>query len=289
MRKRFVFTVLAAALSAPVMAQTDFEKVDIVTTKVAGTVYMLTGAGGNIGVSAGEDGIVIIDDQFAPLAPKIKAALASITDKPIRFVVNTHYHGDHTGGNEVFGREGPIIAHENVRKRLAAGSGQTPPAQKGALPVVTFNSSATIHVNGEDIRAVHFPSGHTDGDSVIWFTKSGVVHMGDHFFHDRFPYVDIAGGGTVRGLTANIEMIVGTLPDGVKIIPGHGPLADKASLQRYLAMLKGTTAAVNDAIRAGKTLDQMKAENVLGPWSSCSWQCISSERFLQTLDKELRQ
>ena len=283
-----MISVIGAALSAPLFAQTDFEKVNIVTTRVAGTVYMLTGAGGNIGVSAGEDGIVIIDDQFAPLAPKIKAALASITDKPIRFVVNTHYHGDHTGGNEVFGREGPVLAHENVRKRLAAGSGQTPPAAKGALPVVTFNSSATIHVNGEDIRAVHFPSGHTDGDSVIWFTRSGVVHMGDHFFPDRFPYVDTASGGTVRGLTANIAMILGTLPDDAKIIPGHGPLADKASLRRYLDMLKGTTAAVAAAIKAGKTLDQMKTENVLGPWSSWSWQFISSERWLQTLDKELR-
>jgi cyclase len=288
MRKQLSVVVLAAALAAPLAAQRSFDDVKIETIKVAGTVYMLTGAGGNIGVSAGEDGIVIIDDQFAPLAPKIKAALASITDKPLRFVVNTHFHGDHTGGNEVFGREAPVLAHENVRKRLAAGSGQTPPASKGALPVVTFNSSATIHVNGEDIRAVHFPHGHTDGDSVIWFTKSGVVHMGDHFFHDRFPYVDTENGGTVRGLTANIEMILGTIPDSVKIIPGHGPLADKASLRRALEMLKGTTAAVEAAIKAGKTFDQMKADNVLGPWASWSWNFISSESWLRTLDRELR-
>jgi cyclase len=288
MRNRIVLLALTAACAAPLTAQSDLEKVTIETTKVAGTVYMLTGAGGNIGASVGEDGIVIIDDQFAPLAPKIKAALSAITSKPIRFVVNTHYHGDHTGGNEIFGREAPVIAHENVRKRLATGFGPTPPSPKAALPVVTFNSSATIHVNGEDIRAVHFPKGHTDGDAVIWFTKSGVVHMGDHFFHDVFPYVDTASGGTVRGLTSNVEMILGTIPDGVKIIPGHGPLSDKPALRRYLDMLKATTTAVEGAIKAGKTLEQMKADNVLGPWSSWSWQFISSERWLETLDKELR-
>lgn len=288
MRNRIVLLALTAACAAPLTAQSDLEKVTIETTKVAGTVYMLTGAGGNIGASVGEDGIVIIDDQFAPLAPKIKAALAAITSKPIRFVVNTHYHGDHTGGNEIFGREAPVIAHENVRKRLLTGSGTNPPAPKGGLPVVTFNSSATIHVNGEDIRAVHFPKGHTDGDAVIWFTASGVIHMGDHFFNGLFPFVDTASGGTVRGLTSNVEMILGTIPDGVKIIPGHGPLADKAALRRYLDMLKATTAAVEGAIKAGKNLEQMKADNVLAPWSSWSWQFISSERWLETLDKELR-
>ena len=285
MRKRYLLLVLAIAASVPLGAQQNMDAVKIETTKVAGTVYMLTGAGGNIGVSVGEDGIVIIDDQFAPLVPRIKTALAAITDKPLKFVVNTHFHGDHTGGNEAFGREATIIAHENVRKRLA---GAAKPAPKGALPVVTFNATATIHVNGEDIRAVHFPHGHTDGDSVIWFTKSGVIHMGDHFFHDRFPFVDVQNGGTVRGLTSNVEMILATLPDSVKIIPGHGPLADKESLRRYLDMLKATTAAVQAAINAGKTLEQMKTDNVLGAWSSFSWQFISTDSFLGTLDSELR-
>src|SRR5438477_10590391 len=166
MRKSALLFLFAAM---PLAAQQrDFSKVEIKVQKVAGTVYMLTGSGGNIGVSAGEDGIVLIDDQFAPLAPKIKEALKSISDKPIRFVLNTHYHGDHTGGNEIFGREGTIIAHDNVRKRLASGTtalgNATPPAPKIALPVVTFNDRATLHVNGEEVHAIHMPHGHTDGD-----------------------------------------------------------------------------------------------------------------------------
>src|SRR5947209_1902700 len=164
MRRSFL---LALLLAAPLFAQNqDFSKVEVKAQKVAGSVYMLMGAGGNIGVSIGEDGIVIIDDQFAPLAPKIKAALHGITDKPIKFVLNTHYHGDHTGRNEIFGREAPIIAQSNVRKRLQSGSknlgGTTPPAPKDALPVVTFDDKVSVWANGEEIKAVHFPHGHTD-------------------------------------------------------------------------------------------------------------------------------
>ncbi|HUP44787.1 MAG TPA: MBL fold metallo-hydrolase, partial [Thermoanaerobaculia bacterium] len=252
---------------------------------VAGSVYMLTGAGGNIGVSVGDDGIVVIDDQFAPLAPKIKAALAAITDEPLRFVINTHFHGDHTGGNEAFGRDATIVAHENVRKRLATGNR---PAPDGALPILTFNHSATIHLNGEDIRAVHFPKGHTDGDSIIWFTRSGVVHMGDHFFHDSFPFVDTNSGGTVDGYIRNVDMVLSTLPDGVKIIPGHGPLSDKEGLRRFLEMLNETRTVVAGAIRAGKTREQMKSENILGKWEKYGSGFINTERWLEKLDAELR-
>ena len=165
--RKLVIVIFAFAATS-VFAQQDFSKVEIKVQKVAGTVYMLTGAGGNIGVSSGDDGIVIVDDQFAPLAPKIREALHGITAKPIKFILNTHYHGDHTGGNAIFGHDAPIVAHENVRTRLAAGAtvmgNATPPAPKDALPVITFNDRATLHVNGEDIRAVHFPHGHTDGD-----------------------------------------------------------------------------------------------------------------------------
>ena len=275
----------------PIMAQTNWDAVKIDVTKVSGNVYMLTGQGGNIGVSVGEDGIVIVDDQYAPLAPKIREALRGITDKPLRFVLNTHFHGDHTGGNEPFGREATIIAHENVRKRMESGLNfpgrQVPAAPKGALPVITFNSSATVHLNGEDIRAVHFPAGHTDGDAIIWFTKSGVVHMGDDFFNGRFPFIDVQAGGSVRGFVRNVDMVLATLPDSVKIIPGHGPLADKAALQRFSEMLNGSVAAVESAVRAGRTLDQMKADKILSRWESWNWQFINTDSFLTTIYNEV--
>ncbi len=290
MRKLIV--AVAALLATRAMAQQqDFSRVEIKVTKVAGTVYMLQGAGGNIGVSVGEDGIVIVDDQFAPLAPKIKEPLKGITDKPIKFILNTHYHGDHTGGNEVFGRDAPIIAHENVRKRLQSGTtamGRTvPPAPKGALPVITFNDRATVHANGEDIRAVHVPSGHTDGDSVIEFTQSHVIHMGDDFFNGMFPFIDIENGGSVKGMIAAVDMILSRIGDDVKLIPGHGPLSDKAGLRAFADMLKGTSSAVENAIRAGKTLDQMKQEKVLSQWDSWAKGFINTDRFIDTLYADL--
>ncbi len=272
--------------------QQDFSNVQIKVTKVAGTVYMLEGAGGNIGVSVGEDGIVLVDDQFAPLAPKIKEALKGITDKPLRFVLNTHWHGDHTGGNAQFAAEAPIIAQENVRKRLKKGAASVagrsvPPAPKEALPVVTFNDRASVHLNGEDIRAIHFPSGHTDGDSVIFFTQSNVVHMGDDFFSGRFPFIDLNSGGSVRGYTAAVEKILSQLPADTKIIPGHGPLSGPAELRAFANMLRETTAAVEKGIKAGKSLDQLKQEKVLQPWSKWAWEFISLDRFTEILYNDL--
>jgi glyoxylase-like metal-dependent hydrolase (beta-lactamase superfamily II) len=289
---RNVIAVALAFLGMSLIAQErDFSKVEIKVQKVAGTVYMLQGAGGNIGVSVGEDGIVIVDDQFAPLAPKIKEALKGITDKPIKFILNTHYHGDHTGGNEVFGKDAPIIAHENVRRRLQSGTtagGRTvPPAPKGALPVVTFNDRVTVHVNGEDIRALHVPSGHTDGDSVIFFPQSRVVHMGDDFFNGIFPFIDIDNGGSVKGMAVSVEKILSQIGDDVKVIPGHGTLSDKAGLRAFLDMLKGTTAAVESAIKAGKTLDQIKQDRVLAPWDSWGKGFITTDRFIETLYTDL--
>src|SRR5204862_4988454 len=181
--------------------------------------------------------------------------LKSITNKPIKFIINTHYHADHTGGNVIFGREGTIIAHENVRKRLETGSKirgrETPPAPKIALPVVTFNDRATIHANGEDIRLVHLPHGHTDGDVMVIFTKSNVVHLGDDYFLGSFPFVDLDNGGSLKGIIANLEKIMPTLDRDVKIIPGHGGLGDKPALNEFMNMLKGTVAIMNEAIRAG--------------------------------------
>ena len=190
---------------------------EIKVTKVAGNVYMLEGSGGNIGVSVGADGIVMVADEFAPLAPKIKAALKGITDRPLKFVLNTHFHGDHTGGNAPFGKDAPIIAHENVRKRLETGAAANAPE---ALPVITFNDRASVHLNGEEIRAIHLPNGHTDGDSVIFFTKSNVAHMGDDFVTYGFPFVDVSAGGTVSGMIDGLEKVLTQLPSDVKIFPG---------------------------------------------------------------------
>ena len=284
--RKLTIVFLLALYPVVASAQRNFDNVEIKATKVAGSVYMLTGAGGNIGVSVGDDGIVIVDDQFAPLAPKIREALRGITAKPLRFILNTHFHGDHTGGNEALGREAPIVAHKNVRKRLKSGSGQTPAAPAGALPIITFDASMFIHLNGEDIRASHFPSGHTDGDSVIYFTESNVVHMGDHFFNGMFPYIDTGSGGTARGYLANVEYLLSTLPVNAKIIPGHGPLADRAALQRFAEMLRGTAAAVQQAIGAGKTVEQAKADKILAEWQSYNWQFISTDAFIETLYKE---
>ncbi|HVR44881.1 MAG TPA: MBL fold metallo-hydrolase [Thermoanaerobaculia bacterium] len=283
---------LAFALAAfPLAAQQDLSKVEIRVHPVAGAVYMLQGAGGNIGVSAGEDGIVIVDDQYAPLAPKIKAALATITDEPVRFVLNTHYHGDHTGGNEIFGESAPIVAHENVRKRLAEGvdapGRRIPPAPPAALPVITFNDRVTVHVNGEDLRALHVPRAHTDGDSVVFFTRSNVVHMGDLFFSGLFPFIDIDGGGSVRGLIRGIERVLEKIPPGAKVIPGHGPISDAAGLRGYLEMLVATSAAVEKALAEGKSAAQMKEEKILAPWDSWSWGFITTDRFIDTLVRDL--
>src|SRR5688572_29298555 len=217
----FVLMILTAMVAK---AQRNFDDVQIKVERVAGNIYMLVGAGGNIGVSIGDDGILIVDDQYAPLAPKIKEALKGISDKPVKFVLNTHYHGDHTGGNEAFGETAPVIAHTNVRKRMAEGvpARNIAPSSKGALPVITFDDRLAIHINGEDIRAIHCPGGHTDGDSVIYFTQSKVVHMGDDYFNGRFPFIDLQSGGSVKGLIRNVEKVLSDIPADTKVIPGHG-------------------------------------------------------------------
>jgi glyoxylase-like metal-dependent hydrolase (beta-lactamase superfamily II) len=274
----------------------DFSKVQIKVTKVAGNVYVLEGAGGNIGASVGDDGIVIVDDQYAPLADRIQAALKGITDKPVRFIINTHYHGDHTGGNAYFQKQAPIIAHDNVRKRLeeggAAGNGssihmEVKPAAKEALPIITFDHDVTVHLNGEDIRALYFPAGHTDGDSMIFFSKSNVVHMGDDFVTYGFPFIDVDSGGSINGMIDGVEKVIAQVPADVKIIPGHGPISSVDDVRAYLAMLKATRDAVEKEIKAGKTLDQMKQAKVLDPWKKYSGDFIKEDAFLETLYNSL--
>jgi glyoxylase-like metal-dependent hydrolase (beta-lactamase superfamily II) len=276
----------------PVDAQErDFSKVQMKSTKVSGNVYMLEGAGGNIGVSVGSDGILIIDDQFAPLADKIRAALKGLGDGKLKFVLNTHWHGDHTGSNAAFGKEATIVAHDNVRKRLATEQtvmGETsPPSPAEALPVITFGESLSIHFNGEEIKVVHFPHGHTDGDSVIFFTKSKVVHMGDDFFTNRFPFVDLASGGSVQGLTQGIAKVIAEMPADYKIIPGHGPLSTLDDLKRYHRMLVETTGIVQKKIAAGKTVEQIRAEGFPEEWKEWGSGFINSDAWITFIHESL--
>ena len=277
----------------------DFSKVQIKVTKVSANIYMLEGEGGNIAASVGEDGIVIVDDQFAPLADKIQAALKDlkITDKPVRFVINTHCHGDHTGGNEPFANSGStVIAQDNVRRRLesggTAGNGgsiktEAKPAPKGALPVITFEHDVTVHLNGEDIRALHFPAGHTDGDAVIFFPKNNVVHMGDDFVRYGFPFIDVASGGSVQGMIEAMEKASAQLPPDVKVIPGHGALSNLDDVREFVKMLKETSAAVQKALDEHKTVDQMKQEKLLEPWKKWSGGFLDSDKFIETLYNSL--
>jgi len=297
-----VATIVALTLMLAVVARgqdQDFSKVQIKVTKVAGNIYMLEGAGGNIAASVGEDGIVIVDDQFAPLAEKIQAALKflGITDKPVRFVINTHYHGDHTGGNEPFANTGStIIAQDNVRKRLEAGGSagnggslkmEFKPSPKVALPVITFEHDVTVHLNGEDIRALHFPAGHTDGDAVIFFPKNNVVHMGDDFVRYGFPFIDVTSGGSVQGMISAMEKVSAELPKDVKVIPGHGGLSNLDDVREFVQMLKETSAAVQKAIDSHKTVEQMKQEKILEPWKKWSSGFIDSDKFIETLYNSL--
>ncbi len=285
-------------LGASAFAQQDFSQVEIQVVPVAGPIYMLQGAGGNIGVSVGDDGIVVIDDQYAPLAGKIQAALAGIRDEPVRFVINTHYHFDHTGGNlamhETYGA--PIIAHENVRKRLAtsgtAGNGgniafdyEASPA--GALPVVTFEHGLSLHVNGEEIRALHMPHGHTDGDTVVFFQGSNVVHTGDNFVRYGFPFIDVRGGGSIDGMIEAVERVIAAVPDDVKVIPGHGDLATVADMREFVTMLKETRAAVLAALAEGSSLAQMKDDGVLDEWDAWGRGFVKTDDFVDAVYNSL--
>ncbi|MBK7998774.1 MAG: MBL fold metallo-hydrolase [Verrucomicrobia bacterium] len=278
--KRISFLSLIATLSLGVStasAQRDFSKVEIKATPVAGNIHMLEGQGGNIAVSTGPDGVLMVDNQFAPLAEKITSAIEKLDHGPIKFVLNTHLHGDHTGGNAHFGKKASIVAHANVRKRMAADS-KNP---KEALPVVTFDETASVHINGEEIRLIYIGPGHTDGDSIIHFTKSGVFHMGDQFFNGRFPFVDLGSGGDVAGLLKNIEAALKLIPADAKIIPGHGALANKADLEKYRDMLVETTSLVNKAINEGKSLADVKAAGVPEKYKDWGTGFINTSRWLE--------
>jgi len=292
-RRIAAFTLAALAVVAAAgfaAAQQNFDNVQMKAEHVNGNVWMITGAGGNIGVSVGPDGTLIIDDQFAPLAEKIRASLKELNAAgKLKFIVNTHFHGDHTGSNPVFGPEAPIVAQTNVRERLKKGNpaGNPPPMDKAGWPVITFDESVSIHFNGEEIKAIHFPHGHTDGDSVIFFTGSNVVHMGDDFFAGHFPFVDINSGGSVDGLTKNIGDILAKLPAGTKLIPGHGPVSTLDDLRAYHNMLVETTELVRAQIKAGKTLDQVKAAGMPDKFKAWEWNFISGPAWAEAIFRSL--
>jgi len=254
-----VFTALLAlgvAFGAP-----GSQGATVTAQAVAGKVSVLFGQGGNIGVSVGPDGLLMIDDQFERLVPEIEAALAKLAGSPEkgrpRFLVNTHHHGDHTGGNAHFGALATVVAHANVRKRLAE-----PATAPAALPVVTFEDGLSLHVNGEEVRVLHVAEGHTDGDSVVWFTGSNVVHLGDLYFQVGYPFVDVASGGNVLGLIEGLSGLLESLPDDVRIIPGHGAVTGKDELAEYVHMLETITERVRARLEKGEDAKAMVAAGV---------------------------
>ena len=284
MKTKLIPAAILLAFGAWTHAQQDFSKVEVKATQVAGNIYMLTGAGGNIGVSVGADGILIVDDQFAPLAAKIEAALKQLNPGKVKFVLNTHYHGDHTGGNKHFGQQAHIIAHTNVRKRLGGKAGDSKPE----LPIITFDDSLSVWFNGEEIKLVHVPPAHTDSDSIVYFTDANVIHFGDTFFSGRFPNIDLGGGGDVRGYIRNVGEALKKTPADAKLIPGHGPLSTVMELKAFHKMLVETSGVVEKAIAAGKTLDQMKAEDLLGKWKEWEAPTLKTERWLEILYQGLK-
>ncbi len=273
-RSALLFAFAAAAgLPVRAMAQVNFDTVQVRAVPAGTGLYMLTGAGGNIGVSVGASGAFLVDDQFAPLSQKILAAVRALTDQPVRFVVNTHWHGDHTGGNENLAAAGVVVvAHENVRVRMsseqfiAALNSRSPPAPPRALPIVTFGAGVTFHLNGDDIHVVHVGPAHTDGDAIIHFSRANVLHMGDLFFNGRYPLVDLSSGGSFEGLIAALTTALRYANDSTRIIPGHGPLAGRADLVRYRDMLATIRDRVAALIRQGRSREQVIAARVTAEW-----------------------
>jgi len=287
---RFSAHILAAFIAAsplvystinPANAQDRFADVEVKATAIKGSVHMLTGAGGNIGVSAGEDGVLIVDDQFAPLAEKIAAQLGELgSDKP-KYVINTHYHGDHTGSNAFFHshKGATILAHENVRVRLANDEKIKPEA----LPTITYEDGIKIYFNGETLHVMHLAVGHTDGDSVVWFEQPNVMHTGDLFFNGRFPYIDQGAGGNVEGYMDSVKQLLAKIDDETVIIPGHGDISNKQEYSAFLAMISETFSYVKALKQDGKTLDEVKSMGLDDKWADWSWNFINEEKWITTL------
>lgn len=279
MRKNILFTLLC--ISTALSAQRDFNKVQITSEKIAEDIYVLFGSGGNIGLAIGEEAAYLIDDQFGPLTEKIVAHVNTLTNKPIHFVLNTHVHGDHTGGNENLANAGAmIIAHENVRKRMTEGN---TPRPKEAYPVVTFNDKMTLYLgNDKSIHAMHVDPAHTDGDTYYYFPENNVIHMGDNFFSGRYPYIDIANGGDIDGLISNVSMTLNIVDDDTKIIPGHGNVSSKEDLKSYLDILITLRERVKKARSEGKSLEETQKMGLSTEWDQTHGQgFINPDRIIE--------
>jgi glyoxylase-like metal-dependent hydrolase (beta-lactamase superfamily II) len=278
LRPLVFLSLLLAAAALPAQEQ-DLSKVEIKSAPLGAHLYLLQGSGGNIAALIGDDGVLLVDDEFGALAEKVRASLRGLgAEKPVRFVVNTHYHFDHTDGNLAFAAAGAtVIAQDNLRTRLAKGgpfgnggsiAGEAKPAEAGALPTITYERELTVHLDGQDVRVHHYANAHTDGDSVVFFPAAKAVHMGDIFVRYGFPFIDVIGGGNVRGMIAACEDVLRVVPPDTQVIPGHGELATVEDLREYLKMLKDTSALVAQKIATGQTLAQMKQEKLLGAWSA---------------------
>ena len=289
--RRALIALLSLA-AGPVGAQVNYDTVRVRTVPVSGNVYMLMGAGGNIGLAVGDDAVFVVDDQYAPLTRKILDAIAAITPKPVRFVLNTHWHFDHVGGNENLGEAGAlIVAHENVRKRMSvdgfveALNARVPASPPKALPVVTFTDAVTFYINGDSVSATHVPPAHTDGDAIIQFRKANVIHMGDTFHNAGLPFTDLSSGGSIQGIIGVADRVLAMSNDATRIIPGHGPLADRARLRVYRNMVVSLRDRIKAEIAAGKTLDQILAAKLTTPFEKDF--PGGHERFVRLTHQEL--
>ncbi|MBU2878660.1 MBL fold metallo-hydrolase [Aliiglaciecola lipolytica] len=283
MRKQVVLLMflLTGFLTTSGYAQNNPDDVTMKSENLGDSVYMLTGMGGNIGVSAGEEGLLIIDDQYEPMAEKISAALDSILKDKLRYVINTHYHGDHTGSNAYMKevKDATIFAHDNVRVRLLNKEEH----KHSELPVVTYSQGVTFHFNGDTLKVMHLSNAHTDGDSVVMFEKANVLHTGDLFFNGLFPYIDIDSGGSVKGYIAGVEKLISMIDDDTKIIPGHGPLGDKAQLQAFVEMIKQTSSQVKQLKINGLPVEDIIDAGLDDKWKEWSWAFINEEKWIRTL------
>lgn len=269
------------------------QDITVKTTKVSGNVYMLQGRGGNIGALVGAEGILLVDDDYKAVGEKLREALKVLGSEKPRFIFNTHWHADHAEGNQVFGKDSIIVAHKNVRTRLSQVNtvfgNKTQPYPDFALPMITYTEQMSIYFAGEEIRAVHYPNGHTDGDTVVFFVKSNVVHFGDNFFVGRFPFVDLENGGSVQGLTRNIATLIKQIPPDAKLIPGHGNISTIDDLKNYYQMLTETTKIVGDAMKRKKSLDEIKKAGFPEKYKDWGTGFIKTDFWIETIYKSLAQ
>ena len=284
-----LFAALSIALAIPGVATAQEQKLDVNTLRE--NLHMLSGKGGNIGLFTGPDGTFLIDDQMAPVGQLLKQTIKELGGEQPRFLLNTHYHFDHTGGNEAIGNaDTAIVSHDNVRKRLESGStisafnAKTPPAPTSALPIVTFSESMHFNLNGQTLHTVHFPHAHTDGDSVVYFEETNIVHTGDIFFNGLYPFIDVENGGSLAGTIAAVQKLIETTDEKTQIIPGHGPLASRADLIAYQDMLTFANASMRDLKKAGKTVEQAIAADPMADYDA-KWSggLFTTEKWISLL------